>query len=103
MSTISKVSTMLCLLCLCENREYPGIFQNISIKQNKAPLSDECPIIFCSQSERRRETSLEWKSIDLPSKLSLTYGVMLTIEKAFIILFLIVGIGETLAIFKTNW
>ena len=85
------MSTILCLLCLCENREYPGIFQNKLIKQNKAPLSDECPIIFCSQSERRRETSLEWKSIDLPSKLSLTYGVMLTIEKAFIILFLIVG------------
>ena len=46
---------------------------------------------------------MEWKSIDLPSKLFLTYGVMLTIEKAFIILFLIVGIGKTLAIFKTNW
>ena len=28
MLTISKVFTFLCLLWLCENREYPGSFQH---------------------------------------------------------------------------
>ena len=28
MSIISKVFTILCLLCLCGNREYPGSFEN---------------------------------------------------------------------------
>ena len=31
MLTISKVFTILCLLCLCGNREYPGSFQNKSV------------------------------------------------------------------------
>ena len=53
---ISKVFTFLCLLRLCGNREYPGSFQN------KVP------------SEARGKAFLKWKSIDLSSKLSLTYG-----------------------------
>ena len=28
MLTVSKVSTILCLLFLCEDRKYPGSFQN---------------------------------------------------------------------------
>ena len=28
---ISKVFTILCLLCLCRNREYPGNFQNKTV------------------------------------------------------------------------
>ena len=28
MLIISKVCTVICLLCLCGNRDYPGIFQN---------------------------------------------------------------------------
>ena len=31
MLTISKVFTILCLLCLCGKREYPGSFQNKSV------------------------------------------------------------------------
>ena len=32
MLIISKVFTILCLLCLCGNREYPGSFQNKAVK-----------------------------------------------------------------------
>ena len=52
------------------------------------------------QTEGRRKVFLEWTTIDLSSKLSLTCVVMLTIIKVFIIL--PVGLGNTLAIFKTN-
>ena len=31
MLTIRKVFTILCLLCLCGNMEYPGSFQNKSV------------------------------------------------------------------------
>ena len=31
MLIISKVFTILCLLCLCGNREYPGSFQNKAV------------------------------------------------------------------------
>ena len=34
MLTISKVFTILCLLCLCGNREYPGSFQNKSVSSS---------------------------------------------------------------------
>ena len=34
MLNISKVFTILCLLCLCENREYPGSFQNESVSSS---------------------------------------------------------------------
>ena len=34
MLTISKVFTILCLLCLCENRKYPGSFQNKSVSSS---------------------------------------------------------------------
>ena len=43
-----------------------------------------------------------WKSINISSKHVLHVGVMLTIIKVFIILFLLVRIRNILAIFKTN-
>ena len=53
------------------------------------------------QTEEKRKTFLEWKGIDYPLKYLLHAGVMLTIIKVFIILFLLVRIGNILAIFKT--
>ena len=47
----------------------------------------------------RSKIFLEWKSIDLSYNL-LHVGVTLTIIKVFITLFLLVGIGNVLAIFK---
>ena len=35
MLNISKVFTILRLLCLCGNREYPGSFQNKSVSSSK--------------------------------------------------------------------
>ena len=52
------------------------------------------------QTERRRKSLLEWTSIDLSSKLSLTCGSNVTSIDVFIILFILVRIGNTLAIFK---
>ena len=67
MLIISKVFTILCLLCLCRNREYPGNFQKQNSNQ-QALLSNECP------SKVRGKAFLKWtRSIDLFSKLSLTY------------------------------
>ena len=54
------------------------------------------------QTEERRKVFLEWIVIDLSSKLSLTCGGNANYLKLFIILFLLVGIGTILAIFKTN-
>ena len=54
-----------------------------------------------SQTEGRSKAFLEWKSIDLSRELSLACGLMLTI-KLFINLFLLVRIGNILAIFKMN-
>ena len=34
MLTIDKVLTVLSTLCLCENREYPGNFQNKSVSSS---------------------------------------------------------------------
>ena len=54
------------------------------------------------QTEGRSKTFLEWKSIHLSHELSLTRGVMLTIIKVFINLFLLVRIGNILTIFRMN-
>ena len=64
MFTISKVCIILHLLCLCGNREYPGSFQNKSISSSFKWVPE--------WSER--DAFLKWTSIDLSSKLSLTYG-----------------------------
>ena len=44
------------------------------------------------QTEERTKVFLKWKSIDLSSELSLTYGG--NVMKVFIILFLLVRIGN---------
>ena len=70
-----------------------------ALKTNQeAFLSNECP------SEVKERTFLKWTSIDLPSKLSLTYGGNVTYYKSVLypILTLPVGTGNTFAIFKTN-
>ena len=54
------------------------------------------------QNEGRRKAFLEWKSIDLSSKLSPSCGGNVNYYKSVIILLLIGGIGNILAIFKTN-
>ena len=55
-------------------------------------------------SEVRGKASLKWTSIDLSSKLSLTYGGNVNYYKSVHnpIPTLPVGTGNTLAIFKTN-
>ena len=55
-----------------------------------------------SQTEGKRKTFFEWKSIDIPSELSVTCGVNIDYIKVFIILFILVRIGNNLAIFKIN-
>ena len=54
------------------------------------------------QTEGRSKAFLEWKSIDLFHELSRTRGAMLIVIKVFITLFLLVKIGNILAIFKIN-
>ena len=56
------------------------------------------------QNEGSRKAFLEWKSIDLSSKQSLTCGCNINYYETFYhtILTLLVGIGKILAIFKTN-
>ena len=59
----------------------PWQFSEQSSK-HQALLSNECP------REVRGKTFLKWTSMDLSSKLPLTYGVMLTIIKVFILFLL---------------
>ena len=57
------------------------------------------------QTVSRRKAFLEWKSIAMakhPVNYLLHVGVMLTIAKVFIILFLFVRIGNILATFEIN-
>ena len=85
MLIISKVFTILCLLCLCGNKEYLGSFQNKAVNSK---------LFF----------QMKWTSIDQSSKLSLTYGSNVNYYKSVHhpIPTLPVGTGNTLAIFKTN-
>ena len=43
MLIISKVFIILCLLCLCGSREYPGSFHNKAGGSKLFFLSNECP------------------------------------------------------------
>ena len=55
------------------------------------------------QTEGRRTLFLEWTSIDLSSKLSATFGGNVnSYKRAHYPTPLSVGLGNTLAIFKTN-
>ena len=72
MLTISKGFTILCLLYLYGNRKYPGRFQNKSVGlffQMSAQV-----YFLLGQTKGIRKVFLNWKSIDLSSKLSLTCG-----------------------------
>ena len=81
--------TILCLLCLYENREYPGSFQNESVSSSFR----RGPSIFCSWPNWREKEDLFNFGVDkhrnLLSKLSLTCRVILNIIKMLIILFLL--------------
>ena len=94
MLIISKVFTILCLLCLCGNREYPVSFQNKAVSSSFKRVP----------SEVREKAFLKWTSIDLFSKLSLTYGGDVNYYKSVHhpIPALPVGTGNTMAIFKRN-
>ena len=96
MLIISKVFTILCLLCLCGNREYPGSFQNKAVSSK----------LFFQMSVKlsEREGLFEVYKLDLSSKLSFTYGGNVNYYKSVHhpIPTLLVGTGSTLAIFKTS-
>ena len=94
MLIISKVLTILYLLCLCGNRKYPGSFQNKAVSSSFKQVP----------SEVRGKAFLKRTSIDLSSKLSLTYGGNVNYYKSVHhpIPTLPVGTGNTLAVFKTN-
>ena len=62
----SKVFTILCLICLCRNREYRGNFQNKTVIIKQLFFLNDC------LSKVRGKAFLTWtRSIDLSSKLSL--------------------------------
>ena len=101
MLTISKMFSILCLLCLCW-----GIGNTITLGrfQNK---SASCFLItrvkFCSwPNQRERKVFLEGTNIDLSFKLSLTCGGNVNSSKSVYhpTPSLPVGIGNTEAIFK---
>ena len=99
MLTISKVFTFQSTLPVWElkkpcklSKQISKLFFQMSAQVYSAP----------SQTEGRRKALLEWKGVDSSSKLSLTCGVMLTIIKGFIILLLLVRIGNILEMLKTK-
>ena len=54
-------------------------------------------------TEGRKKPFLEWKSTDVSYEIYLTScGIMLTIIKVFLILFLLVRIGNIMEVFKIN-
>ena len=94
MLTISKVFTILCLLSLCGNKEYPGSFKNKSVSSS----------FKWWPSELREKAFLKWASIDLSSKLFLIYGGNVNYYKSVHhpIPTLPVETGKTLAVFKAK-
>ena len=81
---ISKVFTILCLLCLCNNREYTSKFQDeIGISKLFFQMSAQV------KWERRPFWSDKKHRFILWTISYLHTGVMLTIIKVFIILFLL--------------
>ena len=87
MLTISKVFTILCLLCLCGNREYPGSFQNKSVSSSfKCVLKY---ILFVVKLKGERRPFWNGQAQIYPLNYLLHVGMVLTIIKVFIILFLL--------------
>ena len=79
MLTISRVFSIVCLLCLCGKREYPGSFQNKSVSSS----------FKCVSKWSERERLFEVASIVYPLNYLLHMEVMLRMIKDFIILFLL--------------
>ena len=100
MLNISKVFTFLCLLCLCGNREYLDSSQNKLVSSSFRCLSEY--IMFLAKLKREEKAFQSEKAYTYPLNSFLRVGVMLAIIKVFIILLLLVGIGNILVIFKTN-
>ena len=95
--------TILCLLCLCGNKEYPGSFQNKSVS---SPFKWVPKYILCLAT-LKVEVRTFWvdkHTIDLSSKLSLTCGDKVNYYKSVHhpIPTLPVGIGSPLVISKIN-
>ena len=78
MLIISKVFTILCLLCLCGNREYPWLSKQPQISNLYFQMSTQ-EYAVPGQAEGSRDASLERTSIDLSSKLSITCDLLLVI------------------------
>ena len=98
MLTISKVFKFLSSLPVWEyliswqlSKQISKLFFQLSATVYPVP----------GQTEGRQKAFLDWKDTDLSSYF-LHVGLLLTIIKVFIILFLLVGIGSILVIFKTN-
>ena len=104
MITISKVFTILCLLCLCGNREYPGSFQNKSVSSSFKWVLKYILFLAKLKGKGTLFGVDKHKFIDLSTKLSLTCGDNVNYYKSVHhpIPTLPVVIGNTLAIFKTN-
>ena len=105
MLTISQVfipGVHSCLLCLCGNREYPDSFQK---KISKLFFQMSAQVYSVpGQTERRRKAFLEWKSIDLSYKLlhGGGEGNVKYYKSVHHPIFLLLGIGNILAISKIN-
>ena len=87
MLTIRKGFTILSLLCLCGNGEYLLSFQNKPASSSFKWVPKY--ILFLAKLKGKGRPFLEWTSIYLSSKLSLTCGDILTISKIFVTLFLL--------------
>ena len=107
MLTISKMFTILCLLWLCGNKEYPSSYQNKSVSSSFRSVPNYILFLVKLKGEGvpfNLLTYLEWTGIDLSSKLSLTCGGNVNFYKSVHhpVPTLPVGIGNALAIFKTK-
>ena len=87
MLTISKVFTILCLLCLCGNREYPGSFQNKLVSSSFKWVPKY--ILFLAKLKGEGRPFWSGQAYIYPLNYLLHVGVMLNIIKVFIILFLL--------------
>ena len=84
MLTINKVFGILCLLCLCWNREYPGSVQNKSLSSSFKWL-----LKYSVPGQAKGKAFLEWASTDLSFKLFFTCRGNVNYYKSVIILFLL--------------
>ena len=99
MLTISKFSHS-CLPCLCGDREYRSSFQNKLVSSSFKLV----PKYILLQPKLKGEERPFWngKARTYPMNYVLHVGIMLAVLKVFIILFLLVRIGNTLAVLKIN-